>query len=202
MRLLVGLGNPGRKYRHTPHNLGFDVLDVLAQRAGLTFRASRKLGAVVADGSLLEYNVTLLKPATFMNLSGEAVSRFLRYQPIDVSDLLVITDDMNLPFGRLRFRKGGSHGGHKGLLSIISHLGSEEFPRLRIGVHPGCPVNDYVRFVLTSFPRDVRDKVDKMREIAADAVEFYLSQGIRQASNQYNGWRFFEAEQTHDENAD
>ena len=187
MRLLVGLGNPGRKYEDTPHNLGFDVLDLLAQRAGSRFRASRRFVGVLADARLAGVDVILLKPATFMNLSGESVSRFLRYHPIDLTRLLVITDDINLPLGRFRFRKGGSHGGHKGLLSLIVQLGSEEFPRLRIGIQPPYPVEDYVSYVLSRFRREQQEMVDRMREMAADAVVYCLSHGMDKAANQYNG---------------
>jgi PTH1 family peptidyl-tRNA hydrolase len=136
MRLIVGLGNPGRRYDGSPHNLGYEVVDMLTARAGLKFRSSLRSLGLVARGMLEGIDAALLKPTTYMNLSGEAVSSFLRYHPVDLKELLVISDDTNLPMGRLRIREGGSHGGHKGLLSIIQVLGTNAFARLRIGVMP------------------------------------------------------------------
>jgi len=186
MRLITGLGNPGRKYRETPHNVGFEVLDLLAFRGGLDFRASRKFAGLIAEGTVAGVPVYLLKPTTYMNLSGEAVSIFLRYHPLDLSDLLVITDDINLPMGRLRLRERGSHGGHKGLLSIIQMLGTEEFSRLRVGVHPSGFVDDFVRFVLTPPAPDEREIMGEMKTVAADAVEHFLSHGFEATANLYN----------------
>lgn len=186
MRVIIGLGNPGKKYDYSPHNLGFEVVDILAARSGMTFRSASRSSGIAAGGVYLGCEITLLKPTTFMNLSGEAVSLFLRYHPVDISDLLIITDDINLPMGRLRFREKGSHGGHNGLLSIINRMGSHEFPRLRIGVLPDHEIRDQVRFVLTPFRGGNRAYMDNVKEVAADAVEKYITDGFSRAASMYN----------------
>jgi len=186
MRLLVGLGNPGRKYSGTPHNLGFEIADLLSHRAGFVFKSSLKYAACIAKGTFAGCETLLLKPATFMNGSGEAVFRFLRYHPVPVSDILVITDDINLPLGRLRFRERGSHGGHKGLLSIIQALDTEDFPRLRIGIKPQEEVKDYIAYVLTPFRGEAREHIARMKILAVDAVEYYLTNGLSKAASHYN----------------
>ena len=187
MRLVVGLGNPGRRYEKTPHNVGFEVVDILARRAGIQFRETFKGVGIIARGALGNQDTALLKPTTFMNLSGEAVGCFLRYHPLDVSDLLIISDDIHLPMGSLRFREGGSHGGHKGLLSIIQVLGTEAFARLRIGIHPsGGEVADYVRYVLAPWRGEDLKIMSNMEEQAADAVECYLNEGFSRAASKHN----------------
>ena len=186
MRLIICLGNPGRKYAGTPHNLGFEIADLLSQRAGLVFKSSLKYTSCIAKGTLAGCETILLKPATFMNRSGDAVSRFLRYHPVPPSDILVITDDINLPLGRLRFRERGSHGGHKGLLSIIQTLDTGEFPRLRIGIKSQEEVEDYIKYVLTPFRGEERERIARMKILAADAVEYYLSNGLSKAASHYN----------------
>ena len=186
MQLIVGLGNPGRKYRGTPHNLGYEVVELIATRAGLTFKASRKLRGYIASGKLAGCNIFLLKPTTYMNLSGEAVRDFLRHFALELSNLLIVSDDINLPMGSLRFRQRGSHGGHKGLLSIIQCLGTEDFARLRAGVHPCSEVDDYTAFVLTRLSGEERDVMKEMKKVAADAVECFLREGFNAAAARYN----------------
>ncbi len=186
MRLIIGLGNPGRKYSGTPHNLGFEILDLLAHRAGIEFKSSLKYSACLAKGPLAGCEAILLKPATFMNNSGEAVFRFLRFHPVLPPEILVITDDIHLPLGRLRFREHGSHGGHKGLLSIIRSLDTEDFPRLRIGIKSGDAVEDYTNYVLTPFRGEQREHMAMMKILAADAVEYFLSNGLSKAASHFN----------------
>ncbi len=187
MRLIVGLGNPGPAYAGTPHNLGFDVADILAREAGLSFRPVRSLDGLLAEGALAGHNTALLKPTTYMNLSGECVARYFRYHPLEQADLLVIGDDINLPLGRLRFRADGGPGGHKGLLSVIERLGSDTFPRLRLGVRPlNRPIMDQVKFVLSPFHPDDRPAVDEMRARAADAVVCWIRDGLSRAAGLFN----------------
>jgi len=199
MHLIVGLGNPGRRYDGSPHNLGYEVVDMLTACAGLKFRASLRSSGLVARGMLEGIDAALMKPTTYMNLSGEAVSSFLRYHPVDLKELLVISDDTNLPMGRLRIREGGSHGGHKGLLSIIKVLGTNAFARLRIGVMPravaesmarkrqaGVEEDDLVRYVLTPLRGEERLLMGRMKELATSAVLCYLKEGVASATNKYN----------------
>jgi len=199
MHLIVGLGNPGRRYDGSPHNLGYEVVDMLSASGGLKFRASLRSLGLVARGMLEGIDAALLKPTTYMNLSGEAVSSFLRYHPVDLKELLVISDDTNLPMGRLRIREGGSHGGHKGLLSIIQVLGTNAFARLRIGVMPravdeaiprkrraGIEEDDLIRYVLTPLRGEERLLMGRMKELAVDAVLCYLKEGVASAANKYN----------------
>ena len=186
MRLIIGLGNPGRKYSGTPHNLGFEVVDLLSLRAGLVFKSSLKYAACIAKGTIADCETILLKPTTFMNRSGEAVSRYLRYHPVAASDILVIMDDIHLPLGRLRFRERGTHGGHKGLLSLIQMLETADFPRLRIGIKTQEEVEDYITYVLTPFRGERREQTVRMKILAADAVEYYLTNGFSKAATHFN----------------
>ncbi|MBN1901467.1 aminoacyl-tRNA hydrolase [Candidatus Sumerlaeota bacterium] len=186
MQLIVGLGNPGKDYAGTPHNLGFEVLDILADKLGASFRSSTKYRSLYAKGLIGEIPVYLLKPMTYMNLSGEAVFRFLRYHEMEPSDILVVSDDMNLPMGRLRIRRKGSHGGHKGLLSIIELLGTGDFPRLRIGIKPEFPVADYIHYVLSPFGEDHRGGMADAVERAAEVVEYYVMRGFAGTAAKYN----------------
>lgn len=188
MRLIVGLGNPGRRYDGSPHNLGYEVVDMLSASGGLKFRASVRSSGLVARGMLEGIDAALLKPTTYMNLSGEAVSSFLRYHPVDLNELIVISDDTNLPMGRLRIREGGSHGGHKGLLSIIQVLGTNAFARLRIGVMPqaGVEEDELIRYVLTPLRGEERLLMGRMKELAASAALCYLKEGMASAANKYN----------------
>ena len=183
MKAIVGLGNPGAKYRGTRHNIGFAVLDELARRAGVAFDAA-PVDALIARWR--ECDTLLAKPLTFMNASGEAVGGLLRYFRIAQSDLLVIVDDVQLPLARLRARARGSAGGHNGLKSISAHLG-DEFSRLRIGVGRGDTRRDLADHVLARFERDEDSEVARMTARAADAAEIFIASGIEAAMNEYNG---------------
>lgn len=190
MYLIAGLGNPGRKYRASPHNVGFDVAALLANRHGIRLRASRKFHALLGEGTIADQSVVLMQPTTFMNQSGEAIVPYLKLHNLAPEQLVVISDDVNLPMGRIRIRSRGSHGGHKGLYSIICLLDSTNFPRVRLGVLPADSVYDVTTFVLTPLWGKEKELMEHMIEIGADAVEMILSQGITAAMNKYNGLDF------------
>lgn len=180
--LVAGLGNPGAQYAGTRHNVGFDVLDIVAQRRGVKWTRNRQfLGEIASSGGL-----HLLKPLTFMNLSGESVGRLARYYKIEPSQILVVVDDIALDLGRLRIRFAGSAGGHNGLKSVIEHLGTDQFPRLRIGVGAVGGGQDVVDHVLSGFTPDEREKIKRTLDRAADAVEHACSSGLEPAMNFYN----------------
>lgn len=187
-RLIVGLGNPGRAYRHTPHNVGWDVVDRLADSFGFSWTDSKRYNAEIAEGLAGEAGpLCLMKPLTYMNLSGQAVAAWLRNKPLDLQQILVITDDVNLPMGKIRIRDGGSAGGHNGLKSLISCLGSEMFPRLRIGIDPGTGIYDLREFVLSSLPAREREWLGDSLGMAADAAIVWAREGCRAAMNKFNG---------------
>jgi PTH1 family peptidyl-tRNA hydrolase len=183
-KLVVGLGNPGSKYEGTRHNIGFQVIDRLAEGGRPSF--SRKFDGLVAEIEIDFRRVTLLKPETFMNLSGRAVAQALRFYKLQPADLLVVCDDLSLPLGKLRIRGGGSDGGQKGLRDITAHLGTEEFPRLRIGVGQRGET-DAVDFVLSRFRSAERPVIDDALILAAQAVAVWTTQGLEAAMNRFNG---------------
>jgi peptidyl-tRNA hydrolase, PTH1 family len=186
MKLVVGLGNPGPKYRHTRHNVGFVAVDELARRHDATFE-SAPAEAMMARVRRFAEPVLLVKPLTFMNLSGHAVGELARYFRVAVADLLVVCDDVNLPLGRLRARPRGSDGGHNGLKSIIAQLGTQEFARLRIGVGRGIAERDLADHVLSRFEPGEQDEIAAAIARAADAAEVFLTDGIGQVMNRFNG---------------
>lgn len=179
-RLIAGLGNPGRQYAGTRHNAGFLVLDELARRAATAFQFDAKWNSEVAPCG----GRTLMKPQTFMNLSGEAVGNYARYHRLDPAEVLVVFDDTALPLGDLRMRRSGSAGGHNGLRSIIAHLGTEEIPRLRVGI--GAAKNTLHNHVLGKFSDDELPAVHLAVERAADAAEHANAHGFEAAMNIYN----------------
>ena len=185
MKLIVGLGNPGRKFRDTRHNVGFEVVDELARRAGVGFEAA-PAEALMARAGPVGPAVMLAKPLTLMNLSGVAVAELARYFRIAVADVLVVADDASLPLGRLRARAQGSDGGHRGLRSIIERLGTEEFARLRVGVGRGDPRRDLADHVLARFDPDERAPAETAVLRAADAAETFVTLGIAAMMNQFN----------------
>lgn len=185
MHLIVGLGNPGPRYRGTYHNIGFEVVDELARRTGVSFGAS-PADALAARIRSAERDVLLVKPLTFMNLSGQAVGELQRFYKIEPADLLVVYDDVNLPPGRLRLRTGGSAGGHNGLKSVIEHVGSDAIPRLRVGVGRGDPRRDLASHVLARVSADEAEMLHEAAVLAADAVEVFIASGMLEAMNRYN----------------
>lgn len=182
--LVVGLGNPGPEYRHTRHNIGFMVVERLAARWRLRWGRPRNQ-ARCALGWVGDRYVALMEPLTFMNLSGEPVARAVSQYSLTPSDLLVIHDDLDLPFGKLRLRPSGSAGGHRGAQSLIDALGTKDFPRLRIGI--GRPDDDEVRdFVLSTFSPEENKRLEAVLDRAASAVETVLGQGLEAAMNEFN----------------
>ena len=185
MKLIVGLGNPGPKYRDTLHNVGFMAMDTLAARHGASFEAA-PADALMARVRSAEGGLLLVKPLTFMNLSGGAVGALLRFFKIPVEDLLVVVDEVALPAGQLRARPEGSAGGHNGLKSIIGVLGTQQFSRLRIGVGRGDPRRDLADHVLSAIAPDLRPVVDEAVVRAADAVECFARDGIEKTMQVFN----------------
>jgi len=185
VKLIVGLGNPGRGYHGTRHNVGFAVADHLARRWEVAFEHGRAnaLTARVGTGAAAQL---LVKPLTMMNLSGEAVGGLAHFYKVDPPDIIAVADDVNLPLGRLRLRGSGSAGGHNGFRSIIACLGSDLFPRLRVGVGRGDPRRDLADHVLARFDPDEAEEVERAIARAADAVEAFLAEGIEAAMNRYN----------------
>lgn len=181
MKLIVGLGNVGEKYCFTRHNAGFMVLDKLALDNNFSFREESKLKCFLAKSN----DVMYIKPTTFMNLSGEAVRAVMDYYKIDVKDILIVYDDIALDLGRLRFRANGSDGGHNGIKSIISHVGTKEFDRLKFGIgpQPNIPSENYV---LQNFPKDQHDTLKEVLKRADEAIKFYLENDIQKAQNKFN----------------
>ena len=193
MRLIVGLGNPGSEYEWSRHNLGFMLIDKLSSTTGIEL-AQRVCQSRVGRGEIEGCAAKLVKPQTFMNLSGEAVACLVAKHKSSSPDgpafpgekLIVVSDDLALPFGKIRIRARGSAGGHNGLKSIIARLGTNEFTRLRIGIQPEHPVSDTKRFVLDSFSRSGRVEVEKILERGAEAVRAILRDGVQKAMTEYN----------------
>lgn len=185
MKLLAGLGNPGKKYEGTRHNIGFDLLAELAVRHGAA-RPKAKFEAEIAEVTLGGERLLLAAPQTYMNHSGRSVRQVLDFYQLAPADVLVACDDINLPLGRLRLRKSGSAGGQKGLASILQHLGTEAVPRLRIGVDLPPAGRDAADYVLDRFARAELPSVKTAIGRAADAVEVWVGQGIDAAMNRFN----------------
>lgn len=185
VRLVVGLGNPGTRYEATRHNVGFRIIDHLAAQyqAG---RPRRRFQALVYDLRIEGRRTLLLKPQTYMNRSGEAVAAALHFFHAEPENLLVICDDLNLPLGKLRFRRKGSDGGHKGLRSIIATLGTEDFPRLRVGIGSPPPPMTAIDYVLTPFRSEEQALVPELVERAVEGLRLFLRDGIEAAMNRFN----------------
>jgi len=186
VKLIVGLGNPGEKYRGTRHNVGFDVVDLVAKQRGLVFE-SCAVDALMAKERGFEANVTLAKPTTYMNLSGVAVRDLCHYYRVNQEDLLIVADDVNLPLGKLRIRRHGSDGGHNGLGSIIEVLGTARFDRLRLGVGRGDGRSGLANYVLNRFEPKERAEIDCAIERAAFAIDVFLKRGTDTMMGQFNG---------------
>lgn len=186
MALIVGLGNPGKEYAAHRHNVGFQVVGAMARGHGLRFSRSKKMKARVAEGQIASAPVLLAQPQTFMNLSGRAVARLARAHEIPPERLLVIYDDLDLPLGRLRLRPEGGSGGHKGLRSIINVLGTQAFPRLRVGIGRPPGRMDPAEYVLLPFGEEERALAAETVARAAAAVECWLAEGIAVAMDRFN----------------
>lgn len=185
MKLIVGLGNPGPRYRGTVHNVGFDVVDEVARRRGVSFEAA-PADALMARLRDVDGGALLVKPLTFMNVSGDAIGALQRYFRIPLEDLLVVVDDVALPAGRLRVRRSGSAGGHNGLKSIIASLGTDGFARLRVGVGRGDPRRDLSDHVLSRVTGELRETLDGATAQAADAAELFLAAPVEEVMKRFN----------------
>ncbi|QAY67459.1 aminoacyl-tRNA hydrolase [Paenibacillus protaetiae] len=186
MKWFVGLGNPGAQYAGTRHNVGFMVIDELARRWGITVNQS-KCKALIGEGNVQGTKVFLIKPMTYMNLSGESARAFMDYYKADLADGLFIYDDMDTEVGKIRLRYQGSSGGHNGIKSLIQHFGTQSFNRIRMGVsrpQPGYPIVDYV---LANFAKSEQPQLQSMIEQAADAAEFSLKATFEQTMAKFNG---------------
>ena len=187
MKLIAGLGNPGRTYEGTRHNVGFDVIDLLVRRHGLVFDAAdRARESITARWRRDGDAILLAKPQTFMNLSGRAVRGLAEFYKIAVPDMLIVCDDVNLPLGRLRLRATGTEGGHNGLRSMAEALGTIDYARLRIGVGRGDARRDLADHVTTRFDADEHEAIAAAVARAADAVESWVADGLPQTMNRYN----------------
>lgn len=184
--LLVGLGNPGREYRETRHNVGFMVIDRLAQENGITLsRVQQK--AIIGLGHLGEHKVLLAKPQTYMNLSGEAVAGLVRFYKIPLDQLMVVHDDLDLPYGSLRIRPDGGSAGQKGMQSIINRLGTQQFPRLRFGIGRPPGSKQGANYVLHGFSPEEKKELDYLLSRAAEALKTFVIEGLEAAMNRFNG---------------
>lgn len=184
MKLIVGLGNPGEKYSSTRHNIGFIVADEIASRHGISFADKKR--CLLGKGCIGDKDITLVKPQTYMNLSGEAVRPVFSYANTEIEDLIVIHDEIDLEFGKTRIKVGGGHGGHNGLKSVISHLGDSGFIRVRCGVGRPETGGDVSKYVLSPFSPEEKKKLWDIIEYSADAVEAVVRDGAKAAMNRYN----------------
>ena len=182
--LIVGLGNIGREYEATRHNIGFRIADALAARLGISF-ATKRYGDV-ATGRIKNAQVVLLKPSTYMNLSGEAVRYWMSTERITIDHILVLVDDLALPFGTLRLKGKGSDAGHNGLKNIAQLLGSQSYPRLRFGIGNDYPKGKQIDYVLGAFPPEQEARLPQLIEQACEAVAAFCLEGITSAMNKYN----------------
>ena len=186
--LIVGLGNPEPKYYQTRHNIGFDAVDSLADSWGMAWKENKRFQGLIAEGvSPYGNKIRLLKPLTYMNRSGQAVRAVTDWYKITPQSTFVIYDEMDLPLGRLRIRLSGSAGGHNGMKSIISHLNSQEFPRLRIGIGKSNGKKQTVSHVLGKFAPEEKKVIQEVLQLTTDAVEHSLKEGIEKAMSLYNG---------------
>jgi PTH1 family peptidyl-tRNA hydrolase len=191
LKIVVGLGNPGKQYEETRHNVGWMVLDRLAERAGWTGHARSRDAAATVYGRYHGLDLMLVKPTTYMNLSGVAVRKVLARQRAPLEDLLVVMDDFDLPLGKLRIREKGSAGTHNGLRSIVGELGSQDFARLRVGIGEPLrhePERAAISHVLTRFGASERKVLDEVIDAAADAVEDWARLGPARGANKWNAW--------------
>ena len=186
MFLVAGLGNPGEQYAATPHNLGFLVVERLAARHAI--RMTRKeCQALLGQGTIGGKPVLLAKPQTFMNLSGVAVKPLMERHEIAPSELILVYDELDLPWGTLRIRPKGSAAGHNGAKDVIEKLGTQEFPRVRLGVHPGHPLTSGADYLLSRFSRQQNETLDEFIDLAADATESVIAEGVELSMTRFNG---------------
>ncbi len=192
MQVIIGLGNPGKEYENTLHNAGFNALDSFALRHNFKWENSNKFQSLISNGFFSGNKITLIKPTTYMNLSGEAVIPYINYFNIPQEEILVVVDDIDLPLGRIRIRKKGKSAGHKGLLSIIECMGSEEFPRLRVGIRPADDIitGSLKSFVLRKLSGEIKRQINVVIENIPNILETVIKDGIDVGMNKYNGIDF------------
>ena len=183
MKLIVGLGNPGKKYEHTRHNMGFDVLDLFADLASIDIDKESFKG-LLGRGKLFNEDVILLKPQTFMNLSGESVQEVVHYFKISLEDIIVIYDDMDILPGKIRLRPNGSSGGHKGIQSIIDKLGTDNIKRIRVGI--GKPTYDTIDYVLSKPSKEEKEEIEEAIKEASEALKIALKENFDIAMSRFN----------------
>ena len=184
MKLIIGLGNVGAKYMFTRHNVGFMLVDKIAMDNSVTFKENSKLKSLIAKFTADE-EIMLVKPTTYMNLSGEAMRAVIDYYKISPDDMIIVYDDLSLNLGKIRFRANGSDGGHNGIKSIIQHLGSKNFARLKIGIGPQPPIPSEA-FVLQNFDKDSLEELKTILSTSEEAINFYLKNGIEKTQCKYN----------------
>ena len=188
MKIIVGLGNPGDKYKNTRHNVGFKVLDLLANDCGESFHNEAKFKAEICKVNISGESVLLVKPQTFMNLSGDSLALLMNFYKLTIDDLLVVFDDLSIELGNLRFRANGSDGGHNGIKSIIKCLSNNnKFARLKVGVGPQPPYMPAEKFVLGDFTKEESSLLQDVILVSANAVKCYIKNGINEAQNKFNG---------------
>ncbi|MBU4312342.1 MAG: aminoacyl-tRNA hydrolase [Candidatus Omnitrophica bacterium] len=187
MKLIIGLGNPGKDYKLTRHNIGFLVLERVAKENKIRFRSHRKFKAFTGEGAIDGENTYLAMPQTFMNLSGHSVRSIVNWLKIGLEDVLLVVDDVALPFGALRIREKGSDGGHKGLRSVIDSLGTGEFSRMRIGIMGRSSVRDCSKYVLGRFTKAEQKNLSEILDHASGACGCWIKKGVQTAMNRYNG---------------
>ena len=186
MKLIVGLGNPGEQYIWTRHNIGFLVLEKMAKDIGIKFKLNRRFKSLTSEGRIEDNNIYLAMPQTFMNLSGNAVRSILNWLKIEFSEILVVTDDIAIPFGELRLKSKGSDAGHKGMRSVIECLGISDFSRMRIGIMGKNNICDKSGYVLGNFTKKEQKEIPDIVERAVSASECWVKEGIERAMNIYN----------------
>lgn len=186
VKLIVGLGNPGKQYETTKHNIGFLVLDALAANLGLSFNKT-KFKSIYAEGNIGTEKVILVKPQTFMNLSGESVRPWMDYFDLTEEDVVIIYDDMDIPVGKIRLRIQGGHGGHNGVKSLIQHMGTKKFNRIRVGVGRPFPSQDVISHVLSPFSKDTVDDMKNSIHESVDAIKYWVNdKTFLETMNEFN----------------
>ncbi len=191
--MIVGLGNPGKEYSNTRHNIGFMVIENFVQKYDISFKKESKFNSYIGKGNINNSNILLVEPLTYMNLSGTALVKIAHWYKIPIDDILVIYDDINLDFGRIRFRDSGSDGGHNGIKSIIQYFGgANNFVRIKIGVGPDPGGAARKNYVLQNFAKKEMEVLPKILDICANSLEVFLSEGMSVACNKFNGLNLLE----------
>ena len=184
MILIVGLGNPGKQYEQTRHNIGFDVIDYIANKYNIDVNREKFKG-ICGEGFIENKKVILLKPLTYMNLSGESIRELANFYKLEDDEIIVVYDDISLDIGRLRIREKGSAGGHNGIKSIIQNLGGDKFPRVKVGV--GQPKDNLVNHVLGKFSKEDREHIEKVIPVVSDAIVEIVKNDAKESMNKFNG---------------